>query len=131
MPACLAELAFISNAKDSNLLKNKQEEFAVAIAKGICKFLGVKYVEDKIRKNCVLYSNTVDKTIAEVLEWVKEDCLVQDVKEFKSWSAENLYIVGGKTEEEFKKKNFKDRYTVFNGVDRWDTLDKVIKFCTK
>ncbi|MGL5642218.1 MAG: N-acetylmuramoyl-L-alanine amidase [Paraclostridium sp.] len=44
--ACLVELAFISNSEDANLLKNKQEEFATAIAKGICTYLGVTYVDD-------------------------------------------------------------------------------------
>ena len=46
MDACLVELAFISNEEDANLLKNKQDEFATAIAKGICKYLGVTYVDD-------------------------------------------------------------------------------------
>lgn len=46
MDACLVELAFISNTEDANLLKNKQDEFATAIAKGICKYLGVTYVDD-------------------------------------------------------------------------------------
>ncbi|WP_371025126.1 N-acetylmuramoyl-L-alanine amidase [Paraclostridium ghonii] len=45
MSACLVELAFISNAEDASLLKNKQEEFATSIAKGICKQLGVSYVD--------------------------------------------------------------------------------------
>ena len=35
MPAILVELAFISNKDDAELLKTKQEEFALAIAKGI------------------------------------------------------------------------------------------------
>ncbi|GAA0696750.1 hypothetical protein GCM10008904_00910 [Paraclostridium ghonii] len=48
MSACLIELAFISNSEDSNLLKNKQEEFANSIAKGICKYLEVDYIEDKL-----------------------------------------------------------------------------------
>lgn len=43
MPACLVELGFIDNVEDIKLLENKQEEFATAIAKGICKFLGVEY----------------------------------------------------------------------------------------
>lgn len=43
MPACLVELGFIDNVEDIKLLENKQEEFANAIAKGICKFLGVEY----------------------------------------------------------------------------------------
>lgn len=46
MDACLVELAFISNTEDANLLKNKQDEFATAIAKGICKYLDVTYVDD-------------------------------------------------------------------------------------
>jgi hypothetical protein len=37
-------------------------------------------------------------------------------------------LIGGKTEEALKAKNLPDRYTVFNGKDRWDTLDKVIKY---
>lgn len=46
MDACLVELAFIDNIDDVKLLNNKQEEFAVAITKGICKHLGVKYIEN-------------------------------------------------------------------------------------
>lgn len=45
MSAALVELGFITNAEDIKLLENKQEEFATAIAKGICKFLGVAYKE--------------------------------------------------------------------------------------
>lgn len=47
MPAALIELAFITNRDDANLLKTKQSEFALAIAKGILKNLGIKYVEEK------------------------------------------------------------------------------------
>lgn len=45
MPAALIELGFIDNVEDIKLLENKQDEFATAIAKGICKFLGVAYKE--------------------------------------------------------------------------------------
>lgn len=45
MSAALVELGFITNAEDIKLLENKQEEFSTAIAKGICKFLGVAYKE--------------------------------------------------------------------------------------
>lgn len=47
MPAALIELGFITNKDDANLLKTKQNEFALAIAKGILKNLGIKYVEEK------------------------------------------------------------------------------------
>ena len=39
MPAILIELAFISNPDDAELLKTKQEEFALAIAKGIDDYI--------------------------------------------------------------------------------------------
>ncbi|WP_304340068.1 hypothetical protein [Metaclostridioides mangenotii] len=50
-----------------------------------------------------------------------------DVIDFKSYAAENLFVVDGKTEEALRAMKLPDKYTVFNGVDRWDTLDKVIK----
>lgn len=43
MPAALIETAFITNKQDAQLLKNKQSEFATAIAKGILKYLGINY----------------------------------------------------------------------------------------
>ena len=48
MRACLIELAFIDNIEDSKILLKKQDELAGAIAKGICKYLGVEYkfIED-------------------------------------------------------------------------------------
>jgi len=39
MPAVLVELAFISNANDEELLEEKQDEFARAIARGITDYL--------------------------------------------------------------------------------------------
>lgn len=47
MSACLVELFFINNEDDVNKLLNKKDEFATAIAKGICAYLGVKYVDNK------------------------------------------------------------------------------------
>lgn len=43
MPSALTEMAFITNKVDSNLLRDKQNEFAEAIAKGILKYLGISY----------------------------------------------------------------------------------------
>ena len=47
MPAALIEMGFITNSQDAAMLKNRQEEFATAIAKGILNYLGIKYVEEK------------------------------------------------------------------------------------
>ena len=38
MPACLVEMAFIDNDSDAELLANKQDEFARAIARGVTDY---------------------------------------------------------------------------------------------
>lgn len=43
MRASLVELAFIDNKEDVNILLNKQDLLALAIAKGICKYLKIEY----------------------------------------------------------------------------------------
>ena len=43
MPAALVELGFITNTQDANILKNRQEELAVAVSKGILNYLGIPY----------------------------------------------------------------------------------------
>lgn len=48
MPAILVETAFISNAEDAELLKDKQSEFAKAIFEGVCEYLGLKITKPKI-----------------------------------------------------------------------------------
>ena len=52
MPAILVELAFISNLIEEKLLQNDefQEKCAIAIAKGICKYLGVDFKMPKKSK---------------------------------------------------------------------------------
>ena len=49
MPSALVELGFITNVEDANILKAKQEELAVAVAKGILDYLKIPYsgVADK------------------------------------------------------------------------------------
>jgi len=43
MPAALVEMGFITNTEDANILKNKQNELAIAIAKGILSYFGIPY----------------------------------------------------------------------------------------
>lgn len=43
--ACLVEMGFITNKKDYDLIVNNKDRFAKAIAKGICKYNGVAFVE--------------------------------------------------------------------------------------
>ncbi|WP_304341243.1 N-acetylmuramoyl-L-alanine amidase [Metaclostridioides mangenotii] len=126
-PAIMIETFFCDSKNDYDIaIKLGYGEVAKLIAEGILNKT-IQGSDNKLKKNCVLYSNDADRTVAEVLEWSKDDCVVMDVKDFKSYTAENLFVVGGRTEEELKKMNLPDRYTVFNGRDRWDTLDKVKK----
>ncbi len=43
MDACLVEMAFISNERDSQLLKTQQEGFAIAETKGILSYFGIAW----------------------------------------------------------------------------------------
>ncbi|MBW4860673.1 MAG: N-acetylmuramoyl-L-alanine amidase, partial [Clostridiaceae bacterium] len=45
MPAALVETAFIKNSQDANILKNRQDEMAKAIAMGILDYLEIPYNE--------------------------------------------------------------------------------------
>lgn len=58
MQACLVELGFIGNTQDSNLLKSKENIYAIAIAKGICEDLGILYKgnDSSIDKDKTIYN---------------------------------------------------------------------------
>ena len=45
MPAALVELAFITNPQDAGILRNRQDDLALAVARGILDYLNIKYVE--------------------------------------------------------------------------------------
>ena len=47
MPATLVELGFVANAEDNRLFDTKLDEYAQAIAKGICITLGAEYLTPK------------------------------------------------------------------------------------
>lgn len=53
MRACLVELGFIDNVEDVKLLINNQEQFALGIAKGICKYLNIEYKPIKEKEEVV------------------------------------------------------------------------------
>jgi N-acetylmuramoyl-L-alanine amidase len=54
MSAILVETAFISNAKEAELLKDKQSEFARAIFEGVCDYLGIDTNQtDKEAENAI------------------------------------------------------------------------------
>jgi len=54
--------------------------------------------------------------------------LVVKVDDFKSFTAHNLYIIGGVAERKLIEKKLPDRYTIFAGIDRFETLEKMLAF---
>lgn len=48
MPACLVEMAFISNERDAQLLINRQEQYAIAMAKGLLDYLGIAWRDETV-----------------------------------------------------------------------------------
>lgn len=51
MPAALIELAFITNSQDADILRNKQDDLAVAVARGILNYFNIKYKETANKLN--------------------------------------------------------------------------------
>ncbi|MGL5348935.1 MAG: N-acetylmuramoyl-L-alanine amidase [Peptostreptococcaceae bacterium] len=47
MRASLIEMAFIDNVDDSKILTQRQDDLALGIAKGICKYLKIEYKPDE------------------------------------------------------------------------------------
>lgn len=133
MRAALIELAFLSNAEDSKLLKNKQNEFAESIAKGICKYLDIEYKNSRRKKykNCILYANNVDRVGAEIISWAKEDCIIKNVKDHIPWKATNLFVVGGPAKIQLDKMQTKENYTEIVGKNRYDTIRKCLDLAQK
>lgn len=91
MSAALTELFFINNEEDINKMLNKKEEFATAIAKGICKFLEVSYIEEKLTPPA---NNDSDEMLAVCIGAFK-------VREYAEASL-----------KEAKEKGFKDAYLI-------------------
>jgi len=51
MPACLLELGFISNEKDNEMFDTLLEQYANAVAKGVCIYLNIPFKEDNPNGN--------------------------------------------------------------------------------
>lgn len=69
MPATLIETAFISNPNEERLLKDPefQNKVATAIAKGVCKFAGIKWEESNMEE-----TQEVSTWAKEAWEWAKK-----------------------------------------------------------
>ncbi|MEG2657694.1 MAG: N-acetylmuramoyl-L-alanine amidase, partial [Clostridium sp.] len=74
MDACLIELAFIDNREDNLLLRTYQDEYSVAVTKGVQSYFGLDYVEAKsiniyeMNVNGEYYGQTTYEDIAVAVE---------------------------------------------------------------
>ncbi len=76
MPAILVETAFISNASDAELLKNKVDDFARAIFWGICEHLGIEIYKELETVNDIVWELNYRGIISNPSLWLsklKED----------------------------------------------------------
>lgn len=105
MAACLVELGFISNIEDIKLLLNKQDEYALAIADGICEFLGVKFTSNSPVQNLNVYNIITGGFGSKEKAQEKLD----NLKGLTGW-----YL----TLEEFKPNDWRIRTGGFTGEDR-------------
>lgn len=127
----LIECCFVDDADD--VKKYNYKTMAKAIVEGILN----KTISDGGTSIVVKYKVLVDALdspdgdIARIFKWKNSGIVIETIDSFKTWSAENLYIIGGTSEAKFKAKGYKDNYTVFNGTNRYDTLDKAVAFQLK
>ena len=83
MPAALVETLFISNAEDAEILRNRQHDIALAIAKGILSFLAIPFDSSVINpqqpKPAVMYRVILDGIQVEALSYqVKAEAAVRE-----------------------------------------------------
>ena len=68
MPAALVELAFITNPQDADILRNRQDDLALAVARGILNNFGIPYKET-IKED----KNKPSDWAKEAWEWAKKE----------------------------------------------------------
>lgn len=68
-PAVLVELAFIDNANDNKVLRNRQFELAEAVTKGILEQFGITYQGGKSMKFNDIRGHWAERTINELHEF--------------------------------------------------------------
>lgn len=89
MPSTLVELGFITNPEDAQILKNRQDELAQSVAKGVLKFLGIDFIEDTTGEN-YNYIQAVHELAA--LDIINSPELWLDSEEFTNNNVKSLVI---------------------------------------
>lgn len=116
MDACLVEMAFIDNKEDNTLLLQYQDEYSIAIAKGVQAYFGLSYKEDKpiIKEEydmnkLVVYYGDAD-LFGAVLVSQKYGCPLMKYSDYKAsgLKAKEVIQIGGKTTDTNRFVTFKN-----------------------
>ena len=131
MPSILVEYAFYTNADDLKILKNNKDSLVEATIKGICRYFGITYKAPQTivtptyqYENVIVYKSEEDRVISLVLGLGLSKYKIMSVSEYKKDIAKNVYVIGSAT------KDLKGNYN-FNGADKWETMNLVLKHLGK
>lgn len=130
MPAILSENGFMDNPTEAALMLNKdyQKEVAIEHAKGVMRYFGLTYPEQKqedddMLEKAVVINSFNDYPAAEVLANALNAPVVTRVVAKKVQVAKELVVAGG-TKDGLKA----DKFTVLSGHDRYDTAHKIDEY---
>ncbi|MCC0638048.1 MULTISPECIES: N-acetylmuramoyl-L-alanine amidase [unclassified Clostridioides] len=131
--AILIESFFCDNKEDyEKAEKLGYEGVAKLIVEGVLNN-NINGGDIKQIKHTIVYSGD-DRVSAEIIglyyKRKDESCLVTDIKDYKPYKTENLYVIGGgacsKMEE--MSKSTGEKFTQIYDSDVWSTMDKVRAF---
>ncbi len=128
-PAILIEVCFVDSKADTDYYIKNKNTVAKLIAEGI---LNKKIDNEGVKqmyKHTIVYDGEVDKVLAQIISWnyKENECRVCNIKDYIPGRTENLYIVGGGACNKISSIT-KEKYTMINGSDRFDTLYKALDF---
>ncbi|EGT5043861.1 TPA: N-acetylmuramoyl-L-alanine amidase [Clostridioides difficile] len=131
--AILIESFFCDNKEDYEKAKKLgYEGMAKLIVEGVLnKNINNEGVK-QMYKHTIVYDGEVDKIPATVVGWGYNDgkILICDIKDYIPGQTENLYVVGGGACNNIMNIT-KEKYTMIEGNDRFDTLYKALEFIKK
>lgn len=117
MPAVLIEMGFISNSRDSAILRDKQYELALAIYNGTCGYLGVKI--EKSPSINALAQRMFDDTVTTDLEYwsnVFNGDELMCLDNFKTIIERYSNLVRNGTTETVKETVKNEKFVLFNNT---------------
>ena len=129
-PAILIEVCFVDSKADTDYYIKNKNTVAKLIAEGILN-RNIKDITEsnKICKNAIVYSGETDKAIATIMSLYLNNSILVDVKSYKNYMCENVYVIGGIASKEMNK--YSSRHTEFVGKDRKETFQMMINYLMK